>query len=130
MPGRDVDVAEEFDRPRRGGVECCRFAKVAQRGIQLATTAIGVAALQVREHRVPLERQGPAERLDGARRLVFRERGVASGNQTLEFPFLTDGVPCHDHPDHEGRQADGNDNQPPHAGTMVADVEPAPPGGV
>ena len=89
-----VDVAEQLERASGRRVERGGFAKVAERGAQLAAAAIAVAPLEVRQHRVVLEGERAAEGLDGLVGLVAGERRVAGRDQAAEFALLSDGVPA------------------------------------
>ena len=109
-----VDVAEEFDRMRGRGVEVGSLTQVAEGGIQFATAAVGIAALQVREHRVALEREGAAERLDRVGGFALCQCCVAGGNQTLELALLPDRIPGQHHPHHQRSEADGHHHEPLH----------------
>ena len=76
----EVGVAELFERPGRRGVDLRRAPQVADRGGELAAAAVGLAALQVADHRVPLEGDGAAEGLDRGPGIVPGDGGVAVGN--------------------------------------------------
>ena len=110
-PHRDVDVAEELDRAGRAGIQRRGLAEVAQRRRQLAAAAVGIAALEIREHGVGLERERAAERFDRDKRLVLNDGGIPGGDQALEFAVLADGIPGDQDADDEGGDAHGYDDQ-------------------
>ena len=61
---RGVDVAQQFNRTRRGGVERGGFPQVPERRRELTAPAVGIAPFQVGQHRVALQGQRAAEGLD------------------------------------------------------------------
>ncbi len=111
---RGIHVAQELDRARRGRVERRGLTQIPERRVELAPPAVGVAPLQVREHRLVFEREGAAERLDRAVGLVARQRGVAGDNEPLEFALLADGVPGDEDPGRERGQSDGQHEEALH----------------
>jgi hypothetical protein len=76
-----VDVAEELARPRRAWIDVGGLAQIPERRFELVAPAVGVAAHQVADHRVALERDGAAEFLDGGGQIAGGHGGVALPNQ-------------------------------------------------
>ena len=92
------------------------------------TGVVGFAAPEVGEHRIVLEGERSAERLNRSKRLVLCESAVACGNQALEFAFLAHQVPRDQGPDEQGRQAHGEDQVSSHGGwPILADEGTLPP---
>ncbi len=76
-----VDVAEQLAGPRRARVDIGGLPQVAQGRLELVAAAVGVAAHQVADHRIALERDGAAEGLDGRREVAGGHRRVAAPDQ-------------------------------------------------
>jgi hypothetical protein len=93
---RQVHVAEKLFGPRRRRVDRRRASEVAKGGREIPGPTVRVAALQIPEHRIGPERNGPAERLDGERSLVPRKRAVPEGDQPAELALLPNPVPGYD----------------------------------
>ena len=109
-----VDVTKQLDRPRRRRIERRGFPQIPKRRSQLAAAPVGVAPLQVGEHRVTLQDQGAAEGLDRPVCLILRQRDVARRDQVLKLALLAHGIPRQDNPDHQGGKTYGNDQQASH----------------
>ena len=60
----------------------------------------------MREHRIRLERDRAAVRLDGLERPLGDDSGVAFGNQPVEFPLVGQGPECQG----AGDAGDGHDD--------------------
>ena len=108
LTGRGVHIAERFDRAQGGGVERLGLSEIAQRSTVVAAPPIGIASLQVGEHRSRLECERAAEGLDRVERPVGHNRLVARSQQSAELALL-----AHVRPDeHCGgdrhRNADGH----------------------
>jgi hypothetical protein len=71
---RVIDVAEEFERPRRSGVDRGGVPQVPHRRLQLAPAPVGLPALQVSQHRLAFEGDGAAEGLYGREGVVPGQR--------------------------------------------------------
>jgi hypothetical protein len=82
---RRENVAELFERPRRGRVETIRGSQIAKRRAQVAFVPVGFAPFEIRQHRVGAESNRAAEGLDGQAGLAGRERRLSGRNQPLIF---------------------------------------------
>ena len=116
---RGVGIAEEFERPRRGGVECDGFSEVAHRRRKFAALPVGLAAHEARDHRVGLQGQCAAEGLDGFERLATGDGLVAGGQQPAEFPLLPGIEPDERQGSGQGHRPDRRHDGPIHAAAMV-----------
>ncbi len=74
---RRVHVAEQLERPRGGRIQAGGPEQVAQRGIQLMATAVGLATAEIAQHRVRFEGDCAAERLDCGRRVALGQGQLA-----------------------------------------------------
>ena len=68
------------------------LAEVAQRGFELVLRLVDGAALEMRQHRIGLAGDGAAIGLDGLERALGDDRGVAVGNQAVEFALVGQGA--------------------------------------
>ncbi len=87
----DVDVAERFERAQRARIDVGGAAEIAQRGFELVLGLVDGAALEMRQHGIRLERDRAAVGLDGLERALGDDRGVAVGDQPVEFPLVGQG---------------------------------------
>ncbi len=113
-----VDVAELFERTSGRGVEPGGRTQVAQRGGQFTAPAVGLAALQVGQHRVRFPRHGTAERFDGQEGVSGGDGRVAVGDEAPILAIVTDGGVREDARD-TGCQQDAGHDHTVHA-AMVA----------
>jgi hypothetical protein len=74
-----ADVAELVERPGCRRIERHRGRQVSRSGFQLAATLVGLAASEVREHRIATQRDGAAVGLDRPERLVVAQGDVTPG---------------------------------------------------
>ena len=99
---RVADVAHQLERPRREGIQFGGLAQVAHGGvrrriefadlpgiprcgIQLVPSPVGLPAFEVAEHRIVLERDRAAERLDRRKRVVARQGALATVDELTVF---------------------------------------------
>ena len=106
----EIDVAQLFERPGGAGIERRGRSQIAQRGRQhlgrVAAALVGLAALQVGQHRAALERDGAAVGLDGHERLSAAEGVVALIDEAVVLPVALDRLVGQD----AGRGQSGQDD--------------------
>jgi RNA polymerase sigma-70 factor (ECF subfamily) len=116
---RTLHVAGLLERSRGAGVELARLSKVSQRGLEVADRAIGLAAFEVAEHRLGLQRDGAAEGFDGGTGLVGRQGGLALGNEAAIFPVAAGRRPGHGRCRPDQQHATSGEDGPTHRANPI-----------
>jgi len=106
----DADNATPLTRLGGRWIERAGALQVAIGGGPFPAVQIRVAALQVGQHRLGLQCQGSAERLDRDRGLTGRQSPIALGQQTPEVPFPANVNPAQHAADHQRGSAAGQDD--------------------